>query len=82
MRSISRCVGVSINTVTKLLIEAGEACAKYHNNTVRNVKTTRVECDEIWSFVCAKDRNVQTAKAAPDGSGDVWTWTAIDADSK
>ena len=47
MRSISRMVGVSINTVTKLLIEAGEACAKYHNNTVRNVKATRVECDEI-----------------------------------
>ena len=82
MRSISRVVGVSINTVTKLLIEAGEACAKYHNNNVRNVQTTRVECDEIWSFVYAKDKNVQKAKAAPDGSGDVWTWTAIDADSK
>jgi len=82
MRSISRTVGVSINTVTKLLIEAGEACAKYHNNTVRNVKTTRVECDEIWSFVYAKDKNVKTDTAAPDGAGDVWTWTAIDADSK
>lgn len=82
MRSISRVVGVSINTVTKLLVEAGEACAKYHNNTVRNVKTTRVECDEIWSFVYAKDKNVEGAKAAPDGAGDVWTWTAIDADSK
>lgn len=82
MRSISRTIGVSINTVTKLLIEAGEACAKYHNNTVRNVKTTRVECDEIWSFVYAKAKNVEAAKSAPDGSGDVWTWTAIDADSK
>jgi len=82
MRSISRVVGVSINTVTKLLVEAGEACAKYHNDTVRNVKTTRVECDEIWSFVYAKDKNVSGAKAAPDGAGDVWTWTAIDADSK
>lgn len=50
MRSISRVVGVSINTVTKLLIETGEACPKYNNNTVRHVKTTRVECDEIWSF--------------------------------
>lgn len=58
MRSISRVVGVSINTVTKLLVEAGEACAKYHNDTVRNVKTTRVKCDEIWSFVYAKDKNV------------------------
>lgn len=82
MRSISRVVGVSINTVTKLLIEAGEACAKYHNNTVRNVKTTRVECDEIWSFVYAKNKNVETTIAAPDGAGDVWTWTALDADSK
>ncbi|PHQ93617.1 MAG: IS1 family transposase [Marinosulfonomonas sp.] len=82
MRAISRTVGVSINTVTKLLIEAGGACAKYHNNTVRNVKTKRVECDEIWSFVYAKDKNVKTATAAPDGAGDVWTWTALDADSK
>ncbi len=82
MRSISRVVGVSINTVTKLLVEAGEACAAYHDETVRNVGATRVECDEIWSFVYAKDKNVKTAAAAPDGSGDVWTWTAIDADSK
>ena len=82
MRSISRVVGVSINTVTKLLVEAGEACAAYHDGTVRNVGSTRVECDEIWSFCYAKDKNVETAKAAPDGAGDVWTWTAIDADSK
>ncbi|MBW4961490.1 IS1 family transposase [Sulfitobacter sp. CW3] len=82
MRSISRVVGVSINTVTKLLVEAGEACAAYHEETVRNVGATRVECDEIWSFCYAKDKNVKTAKAAPDGAGDVWTWTAIDADSK
>jgi len=82
MRSISRVVGVSINTVTKLLVEAGEACAAYHDETVRNVGSTRVECDEIWSFCYAKDKNVETAKAAPDGAGDVWTWTAIDSDSK
>lgn len=82
MRSISRVVGVSINTVTKLLVEAGEACAAYHDETVRNVGSSRVECDEIWSFCYAKDKNVKTAKAAPDGAGDVWTWTAIDADSK
>ena len=79
MRSISRTVGVSINTVTKLLIEAGEACVKYHNNTERNVKTTREEYGEIWSFVYVKDKKVKTAT---DGAGDVWTWTAIDADSK
>ena len=82
MRSISRTVGVSINTVSKLLIEAGEACAAYHDETVRNVDATRVECDEIWSFCYAKDKNVAAAKAAPSGAGDVWTWTAIEADSK
>lgn len=82
MRSISRTVGVSINTVTKLLVQAGEACAAYHDETVRNVKASRVQCDEIWSFCYAKDKNVKTAKAAPEGAGDVWTWTAIDADTK
>jgi IS1 family transposase len=82
MRAISRTVGVSINTVTKLLVNAGEACAAYHDETVRNVKVSRVECDEIWSFWYAKERNVAKAKAAPKGAGDVWTWTAIDADSK
>ena len=82
MRSISRVTKVSINTVTKLLVEAGEACAAYHDATVRNVTATRVECDEIWSFCYAKAKNVQTAKSAPEGAGDVWTWTAIEAESK
>lgn len=82
MRSISRTVGVSINTVSKLLVEAGEACAAYHDETVRNVTAHRVQCDEIWSFVYAKDKNVKYAKAAPEGAGDVWTWTALDSDSK
>jgi IS1 family transposase len=82
MRSISRITGVSINTVTKLLVDAGEACAAYHDVTVRDVKAARVQCDEIWSFCYAKDKNVATAKAAPEGAGDVWTWTALDSDSK
>jgi len=82
MRAISRTVGVSINTVTKLLVEAGEACAEYHNEKVRNVTASRVQCDEIWSFCYAKKKNVATAKAAPEFAGDVWTWTALDADSK
>ena len=82
MRSISRVVDVSINTVTKLLEEAGEACLSLHDETVRNVKASRIQCDEIWSFCHAKQRNVATAKAAPEGAGDVWTWTAIDADTK
>ena len=82
MRAISRTVGVSINTVTKLLVEAGEACAEYHNEHVRNVTASRVQCDEFWSFCYAKKKNVATAKAAPEFAGDVWTWTALDADSK
>lgn len=82
MRSISRVTGVSINTVTKLLEDAGEACAAYHHEAVRDVKAKRVQCDEIWSFCYAKAKNVATAKAAPAEAGDVWTWTGIDADSK
>jgi IS1 family transposase len=82
MRSISRVVGVSFNTVAKLLIDAGTACAAHHDETVCNVKAKRVQCDEIWSFCYAKARSVPTAKSAPYGAGDVWTWTALDADSK
>jgi IS1 family transposase len=82
MRSISRIVDVSINTVTKLLVEAGDACLTIHDETVRNVKASRIQCDEIWSFCHAKQKNVATAKAAPEGAGDVWTWTALDADTK
>ena len=82
MRSISRVCGVSINSVVKLLADAGPACADFHDGAVRGVQAKRVQCDEIWSFTYAKHRNVRTAKAAPIGSGDIWTWTGIDADSK
>jgi IS1 family transposase len=82
MRSISRIADVSINTVAKLLVEAGEACLAIHDERVRNVKAGRIQCDEIWSFCYAKERHVAVAKAAPEGAGDVWTWTAIDADTK
>lgn len=82
MRSVSRLADVSINTVSKLLVDAGKACATFHDDTVRDVKAKRVQCDEIWSFTYAKAKNVAEAKAAPDGAGDTWTWTAIDADSK
>lgn len=82
MRSISRMAGVSINTVSKLLIDAGKACAAFHDDNVRGVKAARVQCDEIWSFTYAKQKNVEAAKAAPDGAGDTWTWTALDSDSK
>jgi IS1 family transposase len=82
MRSISRVVDVSINTVAKVLANAGEACIDFHDQNVRGVKTKRVQCDEIWSFCYAKKKNVADAKAAPEGAGDLWTWTALDADSK
>ncbi|HSI39974.1 MAG TPA: IS1 family transposase [Xanthobacteraceae bacterium] len=82
MRSISRVADVSINTVSKLLVDAGKACATFHDETVRGVKSRRVQVDEIWSFTYAKAKNVATAKAAPAEAGDTWTWTALDADSK
>lgn len=55
---------------------------RLHVVNIRDLKSKRIECDEIWSFCYAKQKNVATAKAAPDGAGDVWTWTAIDSDSK
>jgi IS1 family transposase len=82
MRSVSRLCDVSINTVAKMLADAAEACLALHDEKVRGVKAERVQCDEIWSFCYAKNKNVEKAKAAPDRAGDVWTWTALDADSK
>jgi IS1 family transposase len=82
MRSIERVVGCSINTIDKLLRDAGVACAAFHDRAVRNVKAKRVQCDEIWSFAYAKQKNVATAKRQDLSYGDVWTWTALDADSK
>jgi IS1 family transposase len=82
IRSVTRLTGASKNTVIKLLIDAGKACMAFHNANVRDVKAKRVQVDEIWSFTYAKQKNVARADAAPDGAGDTWTWTAIDADSK
>ena len=82
LRSVTRITGVSLDTVTKLLIDAGRACQAFHDGAVRNVQAKRVQCDEIWSFTYAKQKNVATAKAAPEQAGDTWTWTALDADSK
>ncbi len=82
MRSISRVANCSINTVSKMLEDAGKACATFHDKNVRGVKAKRVQVDEIWSFTYAKQKNVAGAKAAPEGAGDTWTWTALDADSK
>jgi IS1 family transposase len=82
MRSISRVCDVSINTVSKLLVDAGKACADFHDRTVRNVKSARVQCDEIWSFCYSKQANAPHTKSRQEGRGDIWTWTALDADSK
>lgn len=81
MRSISRVVGVSINTVSKLLVEAGEACLEFHDENVRSLKSERIQCDEIWSFCYAKQKNADKADM-PEFAGDIWTWTSLDADSK
>jgi len=82
IRAIARMTGASKNTVVKLLVDAGEAFSDYQDRTLRNLPCKRLQVDEIWSFVYAKGKNVATAKAAPEGAGDVWTWTAIDADTK
>ena len=82
IRAVTRLTGASKNTVIKLMINAGKACAAYHDEHVRAVKAHRVQCDEIWSFLYSKQKNVVTAKRKDLAYGDVWTWTAIDADSK
>ena len=83
MRSIERAVGCSINTVDKLLRDAGESALAYHDEHVRGMKTTRVQYDEIWSFVAVKQKNRAESKRADDPTaGDCWTWTAIEAQSK
>jgi IS1 family transposase len=81
INATSRMTGVSNNTVLKLLRDIGPACENYHNEHVRNLTTKRVQCDEIWSFVHAKDKNI-SEEQKHFGVGSVWTWTAIDADSK
>lgn len=82
MRSISRVADVSINTVAKLLEDAGKVCMAFHDEKVVGVKAKRVQVDEIWSFTAAKQKNVASMKKPVEGAGDTWTWTGIDADSK
>lgn len=81
VRSTSRMTGVARNTVTKLLIDLGQACMRFHDEHVRNVTVRRLQCDEIWAYVGAKAKNV-TPKKKEIGWGDVWTWVGIDADTK
>ena len=80
MRSISRVCDVSINTVSKLLVDAGIFCANFHYEAVQGVRSKRVQCDEIWSFCYSKQ--VNTPASLRGERGDVWTWTALDADTK
>src|SRR4051794_32527501 len=82
LRATTRLGGVSINTVSKVLVDAGEACSAYMNENLVDLPSTRIECDEIWAFCRAKAKNVPTEHRGEFGWGDVWTWTAIDADTK
>jgi IS1 family transposase len=82
IRATVRMTGVAKNTIVKLLADLGDVCKKYHDEHVRNLKTKRVQSDEIWSFVGSKQKNIPADKQKEFGRGDVWTWTAIDADSK
>jgi IS1 family transposase len=82
IRAVTRLTGASKNTVTKLVVDAGHACTEYQDRVLRNLTSKRVQVDEIWNFIFCKNDNVKEAKAPPQDAGDVWTWTAIDADTK
>jgi IS1 family transposase len=82
IRAVTRLTGASKKAVTKLLVDAGQAATWYQDRVFVNFTCKRIQVDEIWAFVYAKQKNVPTAKAAPANAGDVWTWTAIDADTK
>jgi IS1 family transposase len=81
LRSCSRLADVSLNTVTKLLVDLGAACERFHDEKIRNIRVRRLQADEIWCFVGAKAKNVSAEKKL-EGWGDVWTWTGLDADTK
>lgn len=82
LRAASRIADCSINTVTRILVDVGTACAEFHDKAVRNLPCKRVQCDEIWSFVGAKQKNTPEDRKAAGDMGDVWTWTALCADTK
>jgi IS1 family transposase len=82
IRATVRMTGVAKNTIVKLLADVGKACAEYQDKTLRNLPCKLIQCDEIWSFCYSKKKNVPEDKKGRFGHGDVWTWTAIDADSK
>ncbi len=82
VRSTARTVGIGKNTVLRLLRDAGKACASFQSEELQNLECSRIELDELWAFLYARSKNVQKAKNAPEQAGDIWTWTAIDPDSK
>jgi len=82
LRAVSRLANVSINTVSKLLVELGAACSEYQDRVMRNLPCQRLQCDEIWAFVYAKQKNVTLEMLQARPAGDTWTWTAIDAETK
>jgi IS1 family transposase len=82
LRATSRITGCSINTVTKLLVDVGRACQKFHDEKVVNVTAKKIQADEIWSFCYAKEKNVPEEMKGKGVAGDVYTWTALDADTK
>ena len=82
LRSVTRITGKSINTVSKLLVDVGTACAFYQTQVMRDLPCRRIQCDEIWSFCYAKQKNVPPEHEGEFGYGDVWTWTALDPDTK
>ena len=81
VRATCRITDTSKNTVTKLVVAVGKACQKFHDEKVRNLRSERIQADEIWSFVGSKEKNT-SIEAKDKGCGDVWTWVGMDADSK
>lgn len=82
LRAITRLTGISRTTLLKLLEDAGQAFSEYQDRTLMNLPCKRLQVDEVWAFCYAKQKNVATAKAAPEGAGDIWTWVGLDADTK
>jgi hypothetical protein len=82
LRAITRLTGISRTTLHKILEDAGRAFSEYQDRVLVNLPCKRVQVDEAWAFCYAKQKNVPTAKAAPEGAGDIWTWVRLDADTK
>src|ERR1700676_4164015 len=82
LRAMTRLTGISRTTLIKLLEDAGQAFSEYQDRVLMNLPCRRVQADEAWAFCYAKQKNVATARAAPEGAGDIWTWVGLDAETK